>query len=120
MGNASLLANRGDDLQVEFVMLDPYVRLPLKQDGTGTFSVQFKVIEWRGFMQGITWCCWRRARAGVSKGHATLREVQVAGYIAAFAWHSDVLLLRFTGPHGVKVFEGPAGTHRFCCVLPCL
>lgn len=37
--------HRADDMQVEFVMLDPYVRLPLKHDGKGTFSVQFKVWE---------------------------------------------------------------------------
>ena len=40
---ACLSACRADDLQVEFIMLDPYVRLPLKHDGQGTFSVQFKV-----------------------------------------------------------------------------
>ncbi len=28
---------RGEDVQVEFVMLDPYVRLPLTPDGSGTF-----------------------------------------------------------------------------------
>lgn len=30
-------------MQVEFVMLDPYVRLPLEHDGKGTFSVRFQV-----------------------------------------------------------------------------
>jgi oligosaccharyltransferase complex subunit beta len=34
---------KADDVQVEFVMLDPYVRLPLTHDGEGTFKVAFKV-----------------------------------------------------------------------------
>jgi hypothetical protein len=32
-----------DDVQLEFIMLNPYIRAPLRHDGQGTFSLQFKV-----------------------------------------------------------------------------
>ncbi|KAF5826804.1 dolichyl-diphosphooligosaccharide--protein glycosyltransferase 48 kDa subunit precursor [Dunaliella salina] len=44
---------KGNDLQVEFVMLDPYVRLGLQHDGTGTFSVQFKVPDVYGVFKYV-------------------------------------------------------------------
>lgn len=31
-----------DDMQLEFVMLEPYIRLNLKSDNKGTFSAQFR------------------------------------------------------------------------------
>lgn len=37
------LPRRADDVQVEFVMLDPYVRAPLQHDGNGVYSLRFKV-----------------------------------------------------------------------------
>ncbi|GIL45161.1 hypothetical protein Vafri_2479 [Volvox africanus] len=32
-----------DDIQLEFIMLNPYIRQPLQHDGNGTFSLRFKV-----------------------------------------------------------------------------
>ncbi|EFJ53013.1 hypothetical protein VOLCADRAFT_72245 [Volvox carteri f. nagariensis] len=32
-----------DDIQLEFIMLNPYIRQPLQHDGKGTFSLRFKV-----------------------------------------------------------------------------
>ncbi|KAG2491121.1 hypothetical protein HYH03_010565 [Edaphochlamys debaryana] len=34
---------KADDIQLEFIMLNPYVRVPLQHDGQGTFSLRFKV-----------------------------------------------------------------------------
>lgn len=44
---------RADDVQVEFVMLDPHVRLPLKHQGNGTYSVQFKVPDVYGVFKYV-------------------------------------------------------------------
>ncbi|KXZ51811.1 hypothetical protein GPECTOR_11g252 [Gonium pectorale] len=32
-----------DDVQLEFIMLNPYIRVPLTHDGQGTYSLRFKV-----------------------------------------------------------------------------
>jgi oligosaccharyltransferase complex subunit beta len=34
---------RADDVQLEFVMLDPYLRTFMKHDGNGRYSAHFKV-----------------------------------------------------------------------------
>ncbi|GFR51513.1 hypothetical protein Agub_g13928 [Astrephomene gubernaculifera] len=34
---------KSDDIQLEFTMLSPYIRLPLQHDNQGTFSLRFKV-----------------------------------------------------------------------------
>lgn len=47
------LPYKADDVQVEFVMLNPYVRLPLKHDGKGTYSVQFKVPDVYGVFKYV-------------------------------------------------------------------
>eukprot|EP00199_Chlamydomonas_sp_CCMP681_P000714 CAMPEP_0119107804 /NCGR_PEP_ID=MMETSP1180-20130426/11608_1 /TAXON_ID=3052 ORGANISM="Chlamydomonas cf sp, Strain CCMP681" /NCGR_SAMPLE_ID=MMETSP1180 /ASSEMBLY_ACC=CAM_ASM_000741 /LENGTH=437 /DNA_ID=CAMNT_0007093347 /DNA_START=11 /DNA_END=1324 /DNA_ORIENTATION=+ len=44
---------KADDVQVEFVMLDPHVRLPLEHDGKGTFSVRFKVPDVYGVFKYV-------------------------------------------------------------------
>jgi len=33
---------QSEDVQLEYIMLDPYVRIPLTSEGNGTFSTQFK------------------------------------------------------------------------------
>ncbi|KAJ9521237.1 hypothetical protein QJQ45_022972, partial [Haematococcus lacustris] len=42
-----------DDVQVEFTMLDPHVRLPLSHDGQGNFSVRFKVPDVYGVFKYV-------------------------------------------------------------------
>lgn len=41
------------DVQVEFVMLDPYIRLPLRHEGNGTYSLQFKVPDVYGVFKYV-------------------------------------------------------------------
>lgn len=36
---------KADDVQLEFIMLDPYYRVNLKNDGKGNFSVTFKYVH---------------------------------------------------------------------------
>ncbi|PNH04740.1 Dolichyl-diphosphooligosaccharide--protein glycosyltransferase subunit [Tetrabaena socialis] len=42
-----------DDLQVEFVMLNPYIRLPLQHDGQGVFSLRFMVPDVYGVFKYV-------------------------------------------------------------------
>jgi len=44
---------KADDVQVSFVMLDPYYRIPMQHDGKGHFSVQFKVPDVYGVFKYV-------------------------------------------------------------------
>ncbi|PNW72980.1 hypothetical protein CHLRE_14g614100v5 [Chlamydomonas reinhardtii] len=44
---------KADDVQVEFIMLNPYVRQPLAHDGAGTFSLRFKVPDVYGVFKYV-------------------------------------------------------------------
>lgn len=44
---------KAGDVQVEFVMLNPYVRLPLTHNGKGTFSVKFQVPDVYGVFKYV-------------------------------------------------------------------
>eukprot|EP00882_Tetradesmus_deserticola_P020317 GHRQ01021934.1.p3 GENE.GHRQ01021934.1~~GHRQ01021934.1.p3 ORF type:complete len:145 (-),score=63.35 GHRQ01021934.1:405-839(-) len=46
-------ARRADDVQVSFVMLDPYVRQPMAHDGAGRFSLRFKVPDVYGVFKYV-------------------------------------------------------------------
>ena len=42
---------QGKDVQIEFVRIDPFVRLPLKPDAKGVFSIKFKLPDVYGVFQ---------------------------------------------------------------------
>ncbi|KAF6264698.1 dolichyl-diphosphooligosaccharide-protein glycosyltransferase [Scenedesmus sp. NREL 46B-D3] len=44
---------QADDVQVSFVMLDPYVRQPMTHDGAGRFSLRFKVPDVYGVFKYV-------------------------------------------------------------------
>lgn len=44
---------RADDVQLSFVMLDPYYRVPLKHDAKGHFSLQFQVPDVYGVFKYV-------------------------------------------------------------------
>jgi oligosaccharyltransferase complex subunit beta len=44
---------RADDIQISFVMLDPYVRQPMAHDGAGRFSLRFKVPDVYGVFKYV-------------------------------------------------------------------
>lgn len=48
-----LLLRSTDDLQVSFVMLDPYVRQPMVHAGNGTYSLAFKVPDVYGVFKYV-------------------------------------------------------------------
>ena len=61
--------NSADDVQVSFVMLDPYVRQALRTDGAGHYSLQFKVPDVYGvFKYAIDYQ--RRGYSTVTLQHA--------------------------------------------------
>jgi oligosaccharyltransferase complex subunit beta len=45
--------SRAGDVQVEFVMLDPYVRATLAHDGAGRFSTRVKVPDTYGVFKWV-------------------------------------------------------------------
>lgn len=49
----SLTPYTGDDIQLEFTMLYPYVRQPLVHNGAGTFSLRFKVPDVYGVFKYV-------------------------------------------------------------------
>ncbi|MEW5304335.1 MAG: hypothetical protein WDW38_011025 [Sanguina aurantia] len=44
---------RADDIQIEFTMLDPHIRLPLVDEGNGTFSLAYKVPDVYGVFKYV-------------------------------------------------------------------
>lgn len=44
---------RANDIQIEFTMLDPHIRLPLVDEGNGTFSLAFKVPDVYGVFKYV-------------------------------------------------------------------
>ena len=47
------LFRRADDLQISFVMLDPYIRQPMTHDGNGRFSLKFRVPDVYGVFKYV-------------------------------------------------------------------
>lgn len=56
-----------EDMQVELVMLDPYVRAPLAADGNGTFTARFRAPDVYGVFKWVL----DYQRRGLSRLHVT-------------------------------------------------